>query len=361
MPAQTATKADRLASVFEQLLVADELTISEIAEATSLSRPTVRSLLDILADDGLAASHTPPESTTVGRPASHWRLPRRSGFVVAVDLLPRSALVVTARLNGTVLSAARVDVAHLDRAARLDEVTRLLEAAITSGGDFGPARAIVLSNTGTVDDRGRVLESIFVPAWNGLELGTALTDRLGLPVHVENDINCAACGEFTLRVDQGALAPDSDLLFVRVHEGLVTGLVLGGRIHRGVNFTAGEFGLRFGEVGGDEVPRLAEIAASIGSMAALLDPSVIVVSPSVRTPRPLEVIRAKLAERLPPSVPMRPLEESRLGQAAAVTGALALALADARTGLAPQTRPARYGPTDDTLIRLAAKDERHTI
>lgn len=361
MPQNTAAKAGHLASVFEQLLSATALTISRIAEATSLSRPTVRSLLEVLTRAGLAESHMAPEASGLGRPASHWSLSRTAGTVVAVDLLPASAVVTSARLDGSIIAARRTDVHRLDGDGRLDELVGLVSRAAAEAAEFGILRSVTLANTGTVDSSGRVLDSTFIPEWIGLSLGEVLSDRLMAPVRVENDINCAAFGEFTARVDAGQLAPDGDLVYVRIHQGLVTGLVLAGDIHRGITFSAGEFGLRFGNVEGDEPSRLEAIAQSIGAMAAVLDPSVIVMSPSTATPGPLHAITERLAERLLPTAPHRAFEEPLLGQGAACAGALALAMADARRRLVPYTSPARRGPTDPTPIQLAVKDGRHTI
>lgn len=361
MPQNAATKADHLASVFEQLLTTQPLTISAIAEATSLSRPTVRSLLDALTRAGLAESHMVPEASGLGRPASHWCLSETAGTVVAVDLLPASALVTSARLDGSIITSHRVDVQRFDRDGRLAELAALIADAAEIGAESGALRSVVIANTGTVDAGGRVLDSTFVPEWIGLPLGEALSERLGAPVRVENDINCAAFGEFTARVDARRLAPDGDLVYVRIHRGLVTGLVLAGDIHRGITFSAGEFGLRFGSVEGDESSRLEAIAQSIGAMAAVLDPSVIVMAPSTATPGPLDAIRERLAERLLPSAPHRAFEEPLLGQGAACAGALALALGDARKRLVPHASPTRRGPLDPTPIQLAVKDGRHTI
>ena len=361
MPQNTATRAGHLASVFGQLLAGQPLTISTIAEATSLSRPTVRSLLDTLDRAGLATSQLAQEAPEVGRPASHWSLSGTAGTVVAVDLLPSSALVASARLDGAIITSRRVGMQRFDRDGRLAELAALIADAAEIGAESGALRSVVIANTGTVDAGGRVLDSTFVPEWIGLPLGEALSERLHAPVRVENDINCAAFGEFTARVDDGRLTPYGDLVYVRIHHGLVTGLVLGGRIHRGITFSAGEFGLRFGSPEGDEASRLEAIAQSIGAMAAVLDPSVIVMSPSTATPGPLDAIRERLAERLLPTAPHRAFEEPLLGQGAACVGALALALDDARTQLVGHTSPARRGPLDPEPIQDATKDEGHTI
>ena len=62
--------------------------------------------------------------------------------------------------------------------------------------------------------------------------------RLGVPVHVENDVNAAALGTFA----HLGLAPAASLAYVNVGTGIAAGFVLGGRLWRGATGGAGEIG-----------------------------------------------------------------------------------------------------------------------
>ena len=69
-------------------------------------------------------------------------------------------------------------------------------------------------------------------------LRTVLQERLGLPVFVDNDANCAALAE---ACDNGQIV-SHDLVMLTVGTGIGGGLVLGGRIYRGATGAAGEIG-----------------------------------------------------------------------------------------------------------------------
>jgi glucokinase len=69
-------------------------------------------------------------------------------------------------------------------------------------------------------------------------LADRLRGRLGVPVHLENDVNVAALGAFA----HFALAPSASLAYVNVGTGIAAGFVLGGRLWRGVTGGAGEIG-----------------------------------------------------------------------------------------------------------------------
>jgi len=66
-------------------------------------------------------------------------------------------------------------------------------------------------------------------------LGPLLADRLGVPVHVENDVNVAALGASTLGAG-GSLA------YLNLGTGLAVGLVIDGELWRGASGAAGEIG-----------------------------------------------------------------------------------------------------------------------
>jgi glucokinase len=71
-----------------------------------------------------------------------------------------------------------------------------------------------------------------------VELRARLEERMGLPVFVDNDANCAALAE----AHDGARLVVHDLVMLTVGTGIGGGLVLGGRVYRGHTGAAGELG-----------------------------------------------------------------------------------------------------------------------
>ncbi|WP_017598568.1 ROK family glucokinase [Nocardiopsis lucentensis] len=98
--------------------------------------------------------------------------------------------------------------------------------------------AVGVGAAGFVDEqRANVL---FAPhlSWRREPLRDALTDRLDLPVVVENDANAAAWAEVRAGVGQGV----DNVVVVNLGTGIGGAVVLGGRLHRGRYGLAGEFG-----------------------------------------------------------------------------------------------------------------------
>jgi glucokinase len=78
-----------------------------------------------------------------------------------------------------------------------------------------------------------------LPAAAGGDVATALSERLGgVPVHVDNDANCAALAEVTLGAARGA----AEALIVTLGTGIGGGVVSGGRVVTGAFGFAGEVG-----------------------------------------------------------------------------------------------------------------------
>ncbi|WP_067622937.1 ROK family protein [Alicyclobacillus acidiphilus] len=86
-------------------------------------------------------------------------------------------------------------------------------------------------------ERGWVEESVNLH-WFDVPLGELFTKELGKPVRVDNDANVAALGEVWLGAGQNA----NTALCVTLGTGVGGGIVIGGRIHRGVSTMAGEIG-----------------------------------------------------------------------------------------------------------------------
>lgn len=69
-----------------------------------------------------------------------------------------------------------------------------------------------------------------------LDVAAAVTPRVGLPVHVENDVKAAALGAAALE------RPGASLAFLNLGTGVAAGIVLGGGLWRGAGGSAGEVG-----------------------------------------------------------------------------------------------------------------------
>jgi glucokinase len=102
--------------------------------------------------------------------------------------------------------------------------------------------AIGIGIPGTVDpQRGSVRYAVNVGIGKDeVELGSRVTDELGVAVHVENDVRAAALGaDWYLSAEYGAV---NDLAYLSIGTGIAAGYVERGRLRRGNTLVAGEIG-----------------------------------------------------------------------------------------------------------------------
>ncbi|MDR3230484.1 MAG: ROK family protein [Synergistaceae bacterium] len=112
---------------------------------------------------------------------------------------------------------------------------------IFHGGKFDVFHALCVSTAGIVDPwRGEILpdSGTAVGDYGGLPLRAELQKRAGLPVEVENDVNCALLGESW----RGAARGFRNAACITVGTGIGGAFMIDGRLYRGTRFDAMEVG-----------------------------------------------------------------------------------------------------------------------
>lgn len=227
------TRAHHRSMVLQHLFHAGPTSRADLARATGLTRVTVSDLVAALLAEGLLEERGVRKGG-VGKPATLVGMRTEEFQVVALDLSDE-AVIRGAVLTLTADAVERREL-HVggrtggDLVDLVAELARGLLAAATR-----PVLGVGLGSPGVVDRAGRVVEAPNL-RWADLPLAAILTERLGLPVHVANDADTAALGEYTYG---GA---DDAALVLTVGQGVGAGIILdGARVH-GAGDAAGELG-----------------------------------------------------------------------------------------------------------------------
>jgi glucokinase len=168
------------------------------------------------------------------------------GCIVARTLTARFTIGVD--LGGTKLLAGAVapDLSVHHRALRpawgLDQgslvescVQAVEEAAEAVGGDVA---AVGFGIPCLIDQRtGTAVMAVHLPL-HDIPFRDVMAERLGLPVLVDNDANCAALVEARAGAGRGA----TELVMLTLGTGIGGGIVVGGEVYRGALGAAGELG-----------------------------------------------------------------------------------------------------------------------
>jgi glucokinase len=156
-------------------------------------------------------------------------------LVVGVDVGGSGVRSAVLHEDGTIGEITRITLHDLS----LDGVIRAVKCAIQP---YENPDVIGCGIPGFLSDE-IVVSSPNLPALDGINVSSALTEALGLPVFVENDANCAVVG--------GArLSELNDLVVLTLGTGVGGGALINGRLLRGVGGLGAEFGHIF--VGGDD-------------------------------------------------------------------------------------------------------------
>lgn len=159
-----------------------------------------------------------------------------SGVVVGVDIGGTKVLAGVVDEQGRVSSTAlRTTPGRRVMTAQVEDA--LVEAILDSAGGR-PLAGVGVAAAGFVDSLGeRVMFAPHLP-WQGEPLRQLLEERLGCPVALDNDANCAARAE----AHHGAARGATSALMITMGTGIGGAVLLDGHVLRGANGMAGEFG-----------------------------------------------------------------------------------------------------------------------
>jgi glucokinase-like ROK family protein len=239
--------------VFDVLREKGTASRAEIARATGLSRSTVSSIVSELLKGSLVEEGA--EGTGVahgeqgGRPPVLLSLKSSAGLALGVDFGHTHLRVAISDLSHEVLAETREEL-DVDQSAEegLAGATKLVNQVLEdAGADRDRVLGVGMGLPGPINQAARTVGSTAIlPGWVGVDAAKELSQRLELPVQVENDANLGALAEFVWGSGQG----HSELVYIKLSSGVGAGLLLGGRLYQGAGGTAGEIGHTVVQEGG---------------------------------------------------------------------------------------------------------------
>lgn len=161
-------------------------------------------------------------------------------------------IVLACDLGGTNLRMAAVDSegkilhrikANTPRTERTDEIVRVIVETANgcrdAAGETGEVKALAAAVPAIINaEQGIILKAPNVPSLDGFRFAATISNELALPVVLENDANAAAIGEQSF----GAARGIQNAIAVTLGTGVGGGIIINGKILRGVDGTAGEIG-----------------------------------------------------------------------------------------------------------------------
>ena len=220
--------------VLQTLYRAGQQSRADISRFTGLTRVTISDLVAELIAEGLIVETGQREDARPGKPATLLDLNRSAFQIIGIDLSGHAVFRgAVLDLDGRLLERVELPLGAETGADAVETVITLAETLISAA--TLPILGIGVGSPGVVDLAGVVLTAPNLH-WTAVPLQQILGDRLLLPVLVANDANAAALAEYSFG------DATSDMMLVKVGQGVGAGLLLDGTPVFGSRFAAGEIG-----------------------------------------------------------------------------------------------------------------------
>ena len=211
---------------------------ADIAKYTGLRAGTVSAIVNRLIKNNFVYEGAEGPSSG-GRPPKNLFINAESFYVLAIDIGVSDTIFAVSDFNGRIIQQKSIltegtPEQFLNKLA--DDIEKLIKTQYPRA-RFG---AIGVSVPGLINrETGTVVVSPNLE-WKNVPLRRILSEKLNLPIYVENDANAAAFSELWYGpLDEANVRT---LLFVLVVEGLGTGLIINGELHVGSRLGLGGFG-----------------------------------------------------------------------------------------------------------------------
>lgn len=213
------------------------LTRPEIASHLGVSKPTASHLLSQLREMSLVKSDGNRDGA-IGRAAELFSADARIAHMAALDVTPERIAAAVVDFAGAVIGEFELPTPAQKAPDPVAHVHAALTGACKAAGiDLADLRRVVIGIQGAIDPTtDRLRFAAHIPGWQRAGLASAIEKRVGAPIAIENDVNLAAIAERA----RGAAEGLDSFALLWVSDGIGMGLMLGGRLHRGLTGGAGE-------------------------------------------------------------------------------------------------------------------------
>jgi len=260
-------------TILKLLREAGSCSRADLVRASGLSAPTVTNVVG----DLLAANLIKPlgeGESSGGRPPDIISFKAERGCLLAVQITSHFIAFLLTDLSGAELDASKVSLEG--RKTTPEAICRLIGVELRRLlRKQKMARQQLLTLVVAVPAIANVEEGIVVSispldGWRNVPLRALLKNVVDCLVIIENDTNLSALGER----HRGAAQSEAAFIVINIDENVSAGIVLGGRIHHGAQWSAGEIGyLRL-----PHISRKAPTLHEFGELESVLTSSAILNS-----------------------------------------------------------------------------------
>ena len=223
------------ATVLNAIISQKEISRAELSVHTGLNKASMSSITKKLLEDELIREDRIGDAARIGgRKPIMLTFNGKAALTLSVDIAPNYVEGLIAYVDGKVLYEAEIKGIKVSAENALSHITELVEKLMqhseeTPHGIIGLCVAI----HGLVDQE----EIVFTPNYTlQSDLKVQLEDVYPFYVHLENEANLAALGEYTFG------SSSDSVVSLSIHTGIGAGIVENGKLRTGKTGKAGEIG-----------------------------------------------------------------------------------------------------------------------
>nr|MDH3161982.1 ROK family transcriptional regulator [Bacillus licheniformis] len=234
---QALVKKMNKALIFEQIIENGPVSRAKLSEITGLNKATVSSQVSSLLQKDIIYETGPGESSGGRRPVM-LKFNRKAGYAVGVDVGTNYIIVALTDLEGHLIEQFERTLDEEDIQATEEALIELTGLAVDKipPSPFG-LTGIGVCVPGLVDNERHVVFTPNKPI-HLIPIKEKLEERFGVPILIENEANAGAVGE----KEYGEGGQLEHAVFVSINTGIGLGILMNGKLFRGVQGFSGEAG-----------------------------------------------------------------------------------------------------------------------
>ncbi len=228
--------------VYDLVSSVKEISKAEISRVTGISSPTTIKIVNFFLEKGILVEGGQGHNT-LGRKSQIYIFNNEVAFSIGVEFEGDYLRIGLVDLAGNIKAAHKINVK--------DSFINILDSELYKHINFllqetdidkEKILGIGLGIPGIIDSKNYeiklapligITDKICIKKYID-----KITEKLGVPVYIENDVNAAAVGEFVTR----NLSNQDDLVYFSLGTGFGAGIILNGELRKGQRHSAGEIG-----------------------------------------------------------------------------------------------------------------------
>jgi predicted NBD/HSP70 family sugar kinase len=222
--------------VLEQIVNEGPLSRAAVANRTHLSKASVSEIVRKLTETSLVHEIGIGDSTTSGgRRPIMLELNKHAGVSLSFDIGYNYIASMLNYLDGEIIVEQMIEDIEINRETVIDKIENVVMEyhkiiPDTSYGIVG----ITIAIHGVVFNN----SIVFTPYYDlaNLNISETLSDRLGIPIFIENEANLSAIAEQTYSSNY------KNLVSISIHSGIGAGIIIDGELYTGERGFSGEIG-----------------------------------------------------------------------------------------------------------------------